>query len=93
MQQYGWCTSALHGAERYQEFCRAAGLPPLPDGYGLLLVIDEYGQRHTLATTDVLYLSLLHHGLHDHGPVEISFPLGKFTHVTDDWLEIPSAPS
>jgi hypothetical protein len=93
VRRYGWCTPDTHGSGPYLEFCRAANLPLAPDGYGLLLVVDGQGHQHTLATTDVLYLSLLHHGLHELGPLEISFPPDKFMHVRSGWLDIPSSAS
>ncbi|WP_371799012.1 hypothetical protein OG963_14345 [Streptomyces sp. NBC_01707] len=40
----------------YRRFCRAAGLSPVPDGYGLLLVTDEWGNKKTLVTGDVEYV-------------------------------------
>ncbi|MFF5639633.1 hypothetical protein [Streptomyces sp. NPDC012825] len=89
VQQYDWCTPDLHGTKLYEDFCRSASLPPVPDGYGLLLIIDGDGRKHTLATTDVLYLSMLHHGVEEYGPMEISFPTGKFAYVQEGWVNVP----
>ncbi|MCX4444761.1 hypothetical protein [Streptomyces albidoflavus] len=81
----------MHGTEAYEKFLETAKLPPAPDGYGLLLITDRGGQRHTLATADIEYLHLLHHGLLDHGPMnDVTFPPHKFHHVLEGWLEIPS---
>jgi hypothetical protein len=91
VRQYGWCTPAMHGHRVYAEFCHSANLPPVRDGYGLLLVLDAGGHEHTLATTDVRYLCLLHHGLHELGPMDVSFPPGKFEHVRRGWLQIPAS--
>ena len=43
----------LGGAANYQRFCLTAGLLPLPDGYGLVTVVDKYGDHYTLVTSDV----------------------------------------
>jgi hypothetical protein len=36
--------------------CKVANLPPVPDGYGMLSVVDESGAKITLATSDVDYV-------------------------------------
>ncbi|MFI0983617.1 hypothetical protein ACH4SP_42270 [Streptomyces sp. NPDC021093] len=49
-------TEDLGGAANYRRVCRAAALTPVPDGYGLLLAVDDEGEKHTLATADVEYV-------------------------------------
>ncbi|MGW6897545.1 hypothetical protein [Streptomyces sp. NBC_01727] len=46
----------LGDLENYLNFCLTAGLDPAPDGYGLLLVTDEEGNKRTLVTSDVEYV-------------------------------------
>lgn len=46
----------LGGTGNYRRFCRAAALAPVPDGYGMLLAVDDAGNRHTLVTGDVEYV-------------------------------------
>lgn len=89
VHRYEWCTPALDGTRPYEKFCRDANLEPAPNGHGILFVVDEEGQRHTLATSDTLYLSMLHHGLQEHGSLNVAFPRGKFQYVQSGWLDIP----
>ncbi|MFI8769547.1 hypothetical protein ACIGN6_32210 [Streptomyces sp. NPDC053792] len=90
VRQYSWCMPALHGTASYRKFCRTLDLTPLPDGYGVLLVADpRWGGRYTLATADAYFLSLLHHGLEEAGPLDgVSFPPGKFEYRSG-WPELP----
>ncbi|MGW2238363.1 hypothetical protein [Streptomyces sp. NPDC001759] len=50
----------MQRSRAYEKFCWIVDLTLAPDGYGLLLIADDSGRRHTLATMDVQYLCLLH---------------------------------
>ena len=44
------------GPAHYRRICKAVELPPMPDGYGLLLAVDDDGAKVTLVTGDVEYV-------------------------------------
>ncbi|WP_269857937.1 hypothetical protein [Streptomyces sp. RPT161] len=46
----------LGGTAGYRRVCQVAGLRPVPDGYGLLLAVDDDGAQVTLVTADVEYV-------------------------------------
>ncbi len=58
-KEFAFATPAdLGGRVFYRRFCRAANLAPVPDGYGMLFVVDEAGARLTLLTADVEYVRM-----------------------------------
>lgn len=60
LREYAFVTPTdLDGLAPYLRVCRVAGLDPVPDGYGLLLAVDEQGGRVALATTDVEFVRAL----------------------------------
>ncbi|WP_433916819.1 hypothetical protein [Streptomyces sp. NBC_01744] len=73
----------LGDLENYRRFCLAAGLDPVPDGYGLLLVTDEAGDKKTLVTDDVEYVRAIV-GATPEVLSGLELPQDKFL-VRDDW--------
>ena len=57
--EYSFATPADLGERPYRAFCRRAGLPITPDGWGLLHCRTDTGQHVTAATENVGYLRLL----------------------------------
>ena len=57
--EYSFATPADLGEPAYRAFCRRAGLPITPGGWGLLHCRTDTGQRVTAATENVGYLRLL----------------------------------
>ncbi|WP_167538477.1 hypothetical protein [Streptomyces albofaciens] len=55
-RDYAFAPRDFGSSAAYRKVCRVAALTPLPDGYGLLLVVDDTGDKHTLATADVEYV-------------------------------------
>jgi hypothetical protein len=47
------------GGAAYQQFCQAAGLPPAPEGYGLLFCEEDDGRHVTVATPDLEFCEML----------------------------------
>ena len=76
--------AALGGWEEYSQFCHALGVPPSPNGYGLLFCEEDDGRHVTLATADITYWYLLK----DAPPwvrAELSIPPEKFRWRRDGW--------
>jgi hypothetical protein len=78
----------LGGSNAYRRFCAAAGLEPVPGGYGLLLVEDGQGQRWTWCTPDREYLGwLVEQADGPHGMPDVpsfKFP-GQVPGWPDEW--------
>ncbi|MGK5531545.1 hypothetical protein [Streptomyces sp. URMC 129] len=60
IREFSYITpDAFGGRKRYRQACRAAGLDPVPGGYGLLHTEDDDGGHFSLVTTDVTYVQML----------------------------------
>ena len=75
----------------YPHACRFFGLEPTPSGYGLLLCVDDVGQRVTRATEDVGYAEMIASQVGTATLERLEVPASKFP-VTrpgwpDDWTE------
>ena len=83
-REYAFATPTdLGGTAAYKRVCRAARLTPVPDGYGLLLAVDENGNRYTLAAADVDYVR----AIAEAGPealAALEIPAEKFL-TRDGW--------
>lgn len=78
----------LGGTGAYKRVCRAAGLTPVPDGYGMLLAVDEDGKKITLVTGDVEYVRIIAEAGTE-ALADLELPADKFLRREgwpDDWL-------
>jgi hypothetical protein len=84
-REYALATpEAFGGQAQYEAFCRVAGLPPRPGGWGLLHALDEAGNRVTGVTEDVEYLrALINAAPETIAGMEI--PADRFPRVRPGW--------
>lgn len=73
----------LGGSGPYRRFCRAVGLNPAPDGYGMLLAEDEAGAHKTLLTGDIEYVRVIA-AAGAETLADLELPADKFL-VRDGW--------
>jgi hypothetical protein len=67
----------------YQAFCSDAGIPAVPEGYGLLFATDPLGVHWTLAG-DPEYAKTLH-AASKRGPTTVSLDLERFPYRLRGW--------
>ncbi|MGV9315201.1 hypothetical protein ACWDR0_23905 [Streptomyces sp. NPDC003691] len=85
--EHAFATPAdLGGLDRYRAWCRAAGLPPVEGGYGLLMVNDTFTGRVTRLTHDVEYVrTLAAAATTGSGVGGVQIPPGIFPYVREGW--------
>jgi hypothetical protein len=60
VREYAFFTPELLGGEAaYRRVCAAAGVPPLPGGYGVIHSEDSEGRQVTALTRDLDFLRML----------------------------------